>query len=187
LSKSGGAGWDEVRGLFPDVPPATFWRWVRAARVRPSAEQLGAARTLLTNVPGAAVDATAPLPAPVPAAALIEGGVGVLAKFDFMRAFGGLTRDADLLRSFSLSPDMSKLRMPRMFLDSARLRVELLKLWLAALPVLYSAERTQELYDAVVAEIAACDPVIARRIVGRLRELSARKGFALGTGQEARP
>ena len=179
LTARGGTGWDAVRARFPDVPVATFWRWVRAARKSPSPEQLSAARTLLANTPGAAMDATAPLPAPVPAAALIEGGIDSFGKFNFMRELDRLMADGELLRSLSLSADRTGVRNPKVFTDSAKLRIELMRLWLSAYPTLYSAERTQELYAAVIDAVAECDPEAAKRIVAKMRTVSERLGFVI--------
>lgn len=177
LISSGGNPWQSVMSRFPSVPAPTFWRWVREVRTRPNAKALDAARTLLSGVPGASVEAKAVLPAPVPASALVEGGIGAVKKMNFLREFDVLMGDARLLREFSMCQRTGGVRIPRTFVDSARLRIQLMQMWLEALPVLYSAEQTQKLFSAVIDAVGECDPEMQKRILAALREIRERTGF----------
>lgn len=177
LAHGDGGGWDTVRSRYPDVPAATFWRWVRALRDKPSADQVQAARTLLTGVPGAGLPADAALPAPVAMSAVAADGRRARAQINFFLELQQLMDDARLLRTFALTPCGSRVRNPRVLADSAKLRSQFLQLYLNALPQLYAAEQTQKLYLAIVDAVAACEPEAARTIIQKMRALSAEAGF----------
>jgi hypothetical protein len=173
----GPTAWDEVRQAFPSVPVATFWRWVREIKTKPTPEQRQAARTLLSSVPGAALPAGATLPAPIALTAVTANGPSSVAQINFMLELGQLMQDAKLLRDYAMTPDRAGVREPKVFADAARLRGQFLQLYLAALPELYSSEITQKLYATVIDTVASCAPEAANKIVEKLRALTAEAGF----------
>ena len=118
-----------------------------------------------------------PLPAPVPTSALVEGGLNVAKKINFMREFDALMCDAKLLRDFSVSKEKGNVRIPKVFLESAKLRIQLMQMWLVALPILYNAERSQELYAAVIDSISDCAPETAKKILITMKAARERLGF----------
>jgi hypothetical protein len=177
LMKIGSESWGEVRRKFPDVPVATFWRWVKELKSRPSPEQMQAARTLLAKVPGATLHEGAALPAPMCLSAVAAGGLNAVRKIDFLLEVHELMSDARLLRGFAMEPESNEVRDPKVFIDAARLRTQVLQLYVSALPMVYSGERTQKLYTAVIEAVAACDPDVARQILDRVRALSSEAGF----------
>lgn len=177
LAESGSADWELVRQRFPNLPAATFWRWVRELKAKPSADQLQAARTLLGATPGASIPAGAALPAPVALTAVASGDRRARAGIHFFLELQQLMDDARLLRTFALTPDGARVKNPRVLADSAKLRSNFLQLYLTALPQLYASDTTQRLYAAVIETIAACEPQVARQITEKLRALSEDAGF----------
>jgi hypothetical protein len=177
LIKTGGTSWGELRQAFPDVPVATFWRWVKEMKARPSPEQFRAARTLLAQVPGSGLSEGAVLPAPISLTTVAAGGLKAVQKIDFILEVNELMSDARLLRGFAMTPDMTGVRDSRVFIDAAKLRTQVLQMYVTALPLVYSGERTQHLYTAVIDAVASCDPGMARQILDRVRALSSEAGF----------
>ena len=179
LATQGSVRWDEVRARFPDVPVATFWRWVREVRTKPSPERMQAARDLLTSTPGAGLARTSFLPAPISIGAVTAAGVEATKQINFLREFDELLGDARLLRSFSMTRDGSKVRIPKIFADAAKLRVQLLQMWLGAIPVLYSAERMEQFYKSIVDAVSRCEPEVGRQITAQLKSLTEHAGYVV--------
>lgn len=178
LATRGPIAWDEVRARYPEVPVATFWRWVRAAKAKPSPAQLVAAREVLAGIQGAAVARAAPVPAPIAIGAIAAAGAEATRHVHFLRAFDELMADADLLRSFALN-DQRQVGSPKIFVDAAKMKIQLLQMWLSAIPVLYSAERTERFYASMIDTIASCEPEVAKAITVRLRVLSEQAGYVV--------
>src|SRR5450631_2761839 len=128
FASHGPVRWDKVRERFPDVPIATFWRWVRAVKTKPSLERMRAARDLLATSPGTLVACGAPLLAPALVGAVTADGAGATRQVNVRQEFDELVADAKLLRAFSMSPDGSKVRVPKIFADAAKLRIQLVQM-----------------------------------------------------------
>lgn len=176
-STESGRDWAALRAQYPDIPPATFWRWVREVRNHPRPEQLQAARQLLAITPGGAVPENAVLPAPIALTAIASDRLRGQQQIHFFLELQQLMADARLLREFALSPCQTKVKNPRVLADSAKLRSQFLQLYLTALPQLYASEQTQKLYVSIIEAVAACEPGVARSITQKLKSLSEEAGF----------
>jgi len=173
----GPARWELVRQRYPDVPIATFWRWVRDIKKKPSKERMQAARDLLAVAPRSRVAIAA---SQMPSVSIddVTKGAGVVAQqIDVRLELDELMADAKLLRSFSMSSDGTKVELPKIFADAAKLRIQLLEMVLAATPILSSAEVVANFFDSVVHTVAKCEPEAARQIIVKLNRFKETGGY----------
>lgn len=169
------AGEALIRERYPDVSRSTWLRWRKAVVVSPidiAAERIRDALPTAADVLPAA-----PSPAMI-ARNRTEGGKTL----DFMARFEELYGDAELLRDYASGVDADghrKVKIPTFFAQSIGLRSNLLERWIQAMNLMFDAKHMQGLYEAIVEEIGAADPEIARRIMERLALLNEERGFTL--------
>ncbi|MBW0449246.1 hypothetical protein [Paraburkholderia phenoliruptrix] len=170
----------KAREDFQHVAASTWSRWVgdaigdaRYAAGRPAAEQLTAEVARLVPSPG---DLSPGVVVERPAIARDA------AKF-FKETLVDLQEDAKLMREYSTTtgPDgVRKLKNPVVMKDSARMRVDTLRMIIDLSESVYDQQRMQSMFDAIVEEIGKESRECAMRIVNRLRDLNAQFGMVLG-------
>ncbi|KWA45810.1 hypothetical protein WL27_05370 [Burkholderia multivorans] len=169
-----------ARERFPDVPRGTWGRWrAEALGPAPDREQLerearaAVAAEVRENIPAVTELVSADAEA-MPAARRA---------LDFWRMLDELDEDARLLREFAVTtgPDgKRKVKVPFALRDAHRMRCDLIRLALQHAEAAHGVERTARLHEAIIAEIQAESPEMAKRVIDRLRRLSTeaeRRGF----------
>jgi len=167
-----------ARMQYQHIPAATWCRWVteaigdaRFAAGRPAAENLAA--EVAKNVP---------TPAVIVPGIIIEHPAIARRAINFWKLLDGLDADAQLLREFATTMDehgKRKVKLPKVLVESARLRSDLVKLSLQYSSEVYGYERMQQFYDAIVEEIGVESPQMQRRIMARLQRLNGALGMTM--------
>ena len=202
LAEEGPRNWHLVRKRFPQVPDATWWRWVRGVREAPigpartqsirtavgrAKERLNEAESRLIEEGAAELPAATSMPesvaclptAPSPAF-LATGGSKAVQSLNLLAMFHQLVADAEMLRAYSLS-EGGKIRNPATFDKSIERRLRLIGQALEVTQQVWDLETMQRFYDIIVAEVTAEAPDTARRIMVRLDRLSERYGMSFST------
>jgi len=161
-----------ARLQFPDVPRGSWgrWRFEAVGRAEDQEEIDRQAAAALTS------EVRANIPEP---GKLVTPAEAVPAKrraLDFWRMLAELDEDAQLLREYAVKTDADgkrKVRVPFALQGAHRMRIDLMKLALQHAEVAHSIEQRQRRDEAIINEIAAVSPEIQKRIIERLRKLSA--------------
>jgi hypothetical protein len=176
LSNHGPREWEGVQQQYPDIAQRTFWRYVKQAKESPPLpEHVAAARERVQHIEGALPDSVAdraPLPAPVPLSYLTQSGPKALRKIDLLQVIHASMADIEVLRKFSMTADGANVRIPKILVDSVRLRLTVSELFLSLVGELWSRERQQQFYDLVMDAIQEESPDCAKRITNRLKKLN---------------
>jgi len=191
LASRGGVEWDLVQEEFPEVPPATFWRYVAKVRAEPApTAQLDAARAFISdrfapaNEREAAITANLPcMPSPD---FIAKSGSEGLKHLDLLSHFSELFGDVERLRWSAMDKD-GRIIDPAVFVRAIKARIELLDATLKAIDAVYDQRRTTAFYDAVVNEVAAASPETQAKIMCRLRKLNEERGYSFGDGTAVGP
>jgi hypothetical protein len=154
LRINGSRNWAAVRGRYDSIPPATWWRLVRAVK-----EQLGVEHV---------ISCPRQLSVEPVTTRQYRRGRG----FDLLAAFHSLFTDAERLRAHCLDGD-GGLRNPVVFDRSIRTRLKLLKQAVKLEQQILNVTAQQAFYEALIAEIAAESPKLQRRLINRLRGFSS--------------
>jgi len=155
IARHGAGSWDHLLREFEDIPPATFWRWVRAAKGPATAQEAPAAPALpavpgVGDLRGAAID---------PQAVLSE-----------------CLRHAQEVIAYSRGTD-GRLRSPKLLLAASRAMGEVLKTAAAVSATLLDESRTRDFYRAIWAELEAESPAFRARVAARLEAVNADLGL----------
>jgi hypothetical protein len=165
LQLHGSRNWGSLRMRYDDVPPATWWRWIRREKTRLGTQNLASAgqQKLTAHATNDAYCAVRGEGAATMAAGVLPG-----AHVDFLAAFRGLFADATRLRNHALHID-GRLRDPAVLDRSIKIRLKLIKQGLELERQIYSANAQRAFYAALVEEIVAESPEVQRRMIERLR------------------
>lgn len=169
-----------AREQFSDIPDGTWGRWrVQALGRAPERDELerearaAVAAEVRENIPAVTELVSADAEA-MPAARRA---------LDFWRMLDELDEDARLLREFAVTTGADgrrRVKVPFALRDAHRMRCDLIRLALQHAEAAHGVERTARLHEAIVAEIQAESPEMAKRVIDRLRSLSTeaeRRGF----------
>lgn len=169
-----------AREQFSDIPDGTWGRWRTLALGRaPEREELerdaraNVAAEIRENIP-AVTELVRSEAESMPAARRA---------LDFWKMLDELDADAQLMRNFAIRIDGDgnrKLRVPFALRDAHKMRCDLIRLALQHAEAAAGVERRARLHEAIIEEIAAESPEMAKRIIARLRRLSSeaeRRGF----------
>jgi hypothetical protein len=184
LAQRGPQEWALVRARWPDVPEATWWRWVALAKrkiadaaILEGSRRKLAERAAATTAEEKAEIVGANLPvAPSPDFLAKNGDQGV-ASLDLLAKFQELYDDSMLLRGYAVNAE-GNVKNPMIFRDSVALRDRLLQTALRAAEAVWNLRRQIEFYDLVVDEVAKASPEVAQAIMERLSVLNERTGMA---------
>lgn len=146
----------EISTTFPDLPPATIYRWIDGVTKSGAIGQ----RLIARKMKGgrrAATDETLTVTA-LPLAAYM--GEAILAIQATLRHAQG--------------EDPNKPRNPRMTLTAAVALTRAMQTALALHQALTAAQRVDEFHAAMIEEIARESPEVAQRVTNRLRALTSR-------------
>ncbi|HEX5678714.1 MAG TPA: hypothetical protein VFX91_12180, partial [Alcanivorax sp.] len=170
LKKVGDEQWEALRKQFPNVPKATFYRWIKAVK-----QLLGTDQQELTESARYALEASDHLPVAPSPEYVAKTGANGKSNMDFMQRLDQLYGDAELLREFGVRD--GKVVSPKFFGQSINLRRSLLETALKAMAEVWDLRQMQAFYDVVLDEIAKESPECAQRILDRLRDLNAETGM----------
>ena len=192
LASVGPKEWGKLLAQFPDVAPATAWRWIRTARnstpsgpeLRAAAQRLQHATAGLNNLRAQEAerrgicDLARSIPsAPAPATVCRDGSA--LLGLNFLADFDALFRDAHALRDSAVRQDNGGEHVinPRTFDRSISRRRELIEARIAVRNELWDLERMEVFYTTIINTVAEVAPEVARRIQARLADLNVRTGM----------
>lgn len=177
--------WKVVRDRFPEVPAATFWRYVRRARKSTVNEaSIAEARKRLADhvettsraqiaLHACEVDSDAdhvPLPS-------------VAAGFQQLNLLGHLDtlfRDIELLKSYALNEE-GRIKQPHFFSQAISMHDRAIGTTLKCAESAWDLQKMWDFYDAVVSEVAVASPEIAKNIMSRLSQLAPQHASAHAT------
>jgi len=183
IAQVGAGGWDPLRREFADVPQATFWRWVRAAK----------AETLLHRVQalplGAAQDAVVDETFAQDHRDLVNGLRDpprlrdlCAAAIDPQAVLAACLKNANEVVDHARASD-GKIRSPKLMLAASKLMADVLRTAAAVSSVLLDERRVRDFYRAFMEEIKAESPELAARILARLEALNASYGLVSVIGR----
>lgn len=169
-----------AREQFAEIPDGTWGRWrVRALGGVPERDIFEREACSVTS---------AEILKDIPVVAdLVNSDVEALPAarraLDFWRMLDELDEDARLMREFALTrggDGKRKVRVPVALRDAHRMRCDLIRLALQQAEAAHNVERAARFQEAIIAEIKAESPDIARRVIERLRRMASegeQRGF----------
>jgi hypothetical protein len=166
-----------AREQYKHIAAPTWHRWVNEAI---GDARFDAGRVAAENL-AAEVVKNVPNPTAIVPGLVIEHPATARRAIDFWKLLDGLEADAELLRNFATTLDQDgkrKVKIPRVLVDSAKLRSDLVRLALQYSSEVYGFDKMQQFNDAILAEIDQESPELTRRILARLRRLNGELGIA---------
>lgn len=164
-----------VRERYPEIPRATWYRFLKAASSTPTERAVDVAKKAAKHLPAA------PSPAYV-----LDKPAEARRNIDFMTRLEGLYNDAELLREFALSKgydvdgnEVLKIKMPHYFAQSIKLRSDLLENAVRTIQQVYDLRRMQQFHDTIINAIAEESPETALKITERLAALNSEVGITI--------
>lgn len=172
------SNWGEVRLRFPDVSESMFWRMVGAAKkVHGGSPPKGAVRAVKLVKRAkeeTGIDLTV-------TSVVARGPDRVAISLDYMAQLNQVMGAADKLEAFSTT-EAGKVKAPRFYADSAKLRLESLKTYASIAAFLDGQDRQEDMWRAVLDEIGKESRDVQMRILRRLQAVSQRFGAASEMG-----
>lgn len=167
LTENGAGNWTKVSAQFPDVPPATFWRYVRKARAGAIDDhKVAEARRQISAQVVSTTSATTQLVARADRPSEIAGWRGL----NLLGTIDQVFSDIALLRKSVLNAD-GTIRNPHLFGQTVSMREKTVATALRCGEAILEQERMWTFFDHLVEEIAAESPELAARVCDRLRGL----------------
>lgn len=164
-----------MRERYSDVPRSTWKRWLDELALSPKEVAVREAKGVAAHLPAA--------PSP---AYIAEKPVEARRNIDFMTRLEDLYADAEMLRAYAVTKgydvegnEITKIKVPTYFAQSIKLRSDLLDNAVRTIQQVYDLKRQQAFYDAILDEIAAESPDVARRITERLARLNNELGMTV--------
>ncbi len=137
-----------ARQKFPDVPSATWYRWVETTRD----EDRNLVEEIVASVPQIGHQP----------ATLAEGDRKAMRRaIDFYSEFDAMVADAQLLASYAVATNddgTRRVKNPPMLAISHRMRAANLTLAMKHTEMVWSVERIEEMYTAILDSIMQVDP-----------------------------
>lgn len=166
------AGPKVVKEQYPDIPRATWHRWLKEVAATPMEQAIDTAKK-----------AAAQLPASPSPAYLCEKPVESRQNLDVMGKVHRMFSDAEMLRAYSVAIEhegsQEVISDPVFFSKSIDLRGSVLELAIKALGQVYEYERMQRQFDAIMTAILEESPETAKRITERLAVLNSEMGITI--------
>ena len=182
LRDVGPRDWGRLEAKFHDVPKATLWRWIKQVRDKaadaPSRQKLQAASKRVQKVVEGVREAGGVLPATPSPSYLAAKGAEAEASINFLGRINQLYTDAEKLRTYSLNAD-GNIRIPLFFLQSIKVRRDLLQTGLATLQEVYDLRQVQAMHDAIIEAVGEVSPEVQRRVIERLHKLNRERGITI--------
>ena len=186
LATNGPTNYAPLRERYSHLPEPTFWRYVKEAKQKPptpalilqARERLAERAATMKNTEVLGTVA-ANLPAAPSPDYIAKTGAQGESNLNLLEKFHTLYADAMLLRDFATNQD-GGVKNPMVFAGSISLRHQLLATALKATEAVYDYRRIAGFWNAVLEEIAAADPEIAKRIMERLHRLNSEIGMSAG-------
>lgn len=202
LATIGSNNWNAVLDKYPEVPTATKWRWIRAAKQAevPRPELITAKAKLAQKVKKLPKDArrleaeengTTPIAKHLPAAPspsyIAKNGEAGMANLDFVVEIHALYADARKLRAYAMknkpNPETGEIEEhinnPAAFDKSIVRRASLLETAIKAVEQVWDLRTMQNFYETIIDEIGKESPECQKRIMERLAILNSRQGMTL--------
>lgn len=194
LATEGPQNWGKVRDQFPDVPEASWWRWVKSVRDSPAApERIKAVKRKveeakrkvaaepIVETPDEVADAIAQIRDALPAAPspdyIARNGEAGLQTLNLLAVIHGLLDDAMKMRAFAVKEDDS-IKNPMLFDRSMERRERFVNVALNAMREVWELRRIEQFMDVIVDEVAQESPECAHRIMRRLQAANEQYGFS---------
>jgi hypothetical protein len=184
--------WPELMAKFPDISRSTMWRFIKEVREgieRRAADGAGPdlkitqrriRSKMSADISNKQLKTQLPV-APSPAV-LVGMGDGVGDVFNFLDSFNSLVRDANMLRTASVTvteDGNEKLKNPMLLDRSIARRLELIETWLRSQDLVWNLEKMQELYMIVIEEVGKVDSETQQAILSRIRTLNNKRGLTI--------
>ena len=190
ITNVGPREWNVVRDAFPDVPPASFWRLVRATRAEVLIDKVQAIPTGDEAAQDAAINEAfssdyANL------ASELKNGLREPPRLRDLCGRDAIDPQAVLAACLANANDVvthargadGKVRAPKLLIQASKLMADTLRTAAAVSAVLWDERRVRDFYKAMMEEIGAESPAVAARIAARLEDLNARSGLASDIGR----
>lgn len=181
LLSQGSQGWTALRGRYPEVSPATFWRLLRQVK----GETRASAGEVTHLKPSHLSETSKQFPRHEADRKAASPSGEKRRRMNVMPLFlelGSLISEAELLREYAMD-ESGRIRHPEAFAKSIKLREGLIS---RAVNIHYyasDAEAQKQFYDLLIDKIAGASPEVAKTIVVALRELN--KGWTCYSEPEA--
>ena len=172
-----------ARQQFKHVSAPTWTRWKDEAIGPRPVEEVGR-----THAEGLAAAAREQVPTPhdliqPTLTEIVEREPAIRRAIGFREKLRRMEDDAELLASYGVvaSEDGGrKVRNPTALVQANRLRAESMRIELELASTVWDVDRTREMMNAIIKEVAQADPEVARRVIERIRKLSALYGERYG-------
>lgn len=199
LEKDGGKDVNLIIKDFPEFDASTVWRWIKEARkgdgsglkwveetrrqtwellgdltvdTEEDAKERGIAR-IARDIPAM------PSPQYLSSVTVEEASK----RLDFQVEIHRLYADANMLRDYAIKIDEAtgkeKIKNPHSFERSINSRTKIIREAIDVLQQMFNLTKSQEFYDAIIAEIGNESPECQKRILSRLATLNARTGMTM--------
>ncbi len=182
LREVGSRDWEKLEARFPDVPKATFWRWIKQVRDKqsdaPSRQKIQAASKRVRQVVEDVEEVRGMLPATPAPAYMASKGAEAEASINFLGRLNQLYEDAEKLREFSMTPE-GKIKIPMFFSQSIKLRGDLLRTGITTLQEIYDLRMVQGFHDAIIEAIGEASPEVQKLVIDRLHRLNKERGITI--------
>lgn len=164
-----------VRERYPDIPRATWYRFLKAANSTPAERAVDVAKRAAKHLPAA--------PSP---SYILDKPAEARRNIDFMSRLEGLYEDAELLRAYAVAKgydvdgnEVLKIKIPTFFAQSIKLRSDLLENGVRTIQQVYDLRRMQQFHDMIIEAIAEESPECALKITERLARLNSELGITI--------
>ena len=122
---------------------------------------------------------------------MLRAGSHADGQINWLHEVASIHGDIMKLREFAMRPPREgsaeegwQIKNPQLFDNQIKRRLDMVQRALAIQQEIYDLNHMREMWDLIIGEIAAADPVVARRIMDRLAELNAKVGLTVHAGLE---
>jgi hypothetical protein len=183
LSVDGPQNWGVVRDRYPQIPEATWWRWVRTAKaavtnkaaleeVRQRFQEEVAATSAGERL-GAIMGSLPAAPSPD---YLAKNGEKGIERLNLLAVIEGLLVDANKMRAFSVKEN-DDIKNPIWFDRSMERREKFVNTAINAMREVWELSRIERMFDVLVEEVSQESPDTALRIMKRFQAANEEYGF----------
>lgn len=191
LREHGPNNWAAVQNRHRDVAHTTFWRYVKRVQKegvedarkhqRGYGENVHKANEQIKNA--IAERAATHIPAtPSPALVALSPERGMQA-FDFITHFNILMDDIETLRATAIGSGENgqAVEYPPLFDRAIMRRMEMIKLYLQSMDIVWNLEKMQDLYRIIIKAIGEADQDTQQVILHKLQEANDKLGLTTAT------
>jgi len=178
LEHTGSQGWDQVRRDFEDIPIATWWRWVAAAKALVLDRKVRALGARADELAGDGLRAIADALPTVPSI----GSLCADTTLDPSALLYSCLLHAGEVVAHARGPD-GKVRNPKLLLAGSRHIVDVLRTAAAISSTLLDERQARAFYKALMAEMEAESPEFAARVTARFEAFNNQMGLRSYVGR----